>query len=103
MSPEQGSSKASGHELDGLANGTSLDESHETKEDEIKNAAKTMKLLLENGAIWNDVDKDNETPGCLAFRLGLEELYTIMVDAGVRAEILLTPPGRVRGASRRLR
>ena len=88
LSPEQGSSKVSGHELNGLANGTSLDESHETKE-EIKNAAKTMKLLLENGAIWNDVDKDNETPGCLALRLGLEESYTIMVDAGVRAEMLL--------------
>ena len=52
-------------------------------------AAQTMKLLLQNGAIWNDVDNNNETPGCLALRLGLTELYEIMVDAGVRAEMLL--------------
>ena len=52
-------------------------------------AAKTMRLLLQNGAIWNDVDRNDETPGCLALRLGLKELYEIMVDAGVRAEMLL--------------
>lgn len=52
-------------------------------------ASRTVKLLLENGAIWNDVDTNNETPGCLARRLGLEELYGIMVNAGVRAEMLL--------------
>lgn len=52
-------------------------------------ASRTVKLLLENGAIWNDVDANNETPGCLARRLGLENLYGIMVDAGVRAEMLL--------------
>ncbi|KAG7006404.1 protein arginine N-methyltransferase 2 [Physcia stellaris] len=89
LSPEQDSGKVNGHELNGLADGTSLDERQGTEDDEIRNAAKTMKLLLENGAIWNDVDKNNETPGCLALRLGFEELYTIMVDAGVRAEILL--------------
>lgn len=32
---------------------------------------------------------NNETPGCLARRLGLTELYELMVDAGVRAELLL--------------
>ncbi|KAL9126467.1 MAG: hypothetical protein Q9217_004488 [Psora testacea] len=52
-------------------------------------AAETVRLLLQNGAIWNDVDRNNETPGCMALRLGLKELYEIMVDAGVRAEILL--------------
>lgn len=52
-------------------------------------AAKVLRLLLQNGAIWNDVDSKNETPGCLALRLGLRELYEIMVDAGVRAEMLL--------------
>lgn len=52
-------------------------------------AARTVKLLLENGAIWNDVDANNETPACLARRLGLQDLYGIMVDAGVRAEMLL--------------
>ena len=62
------------------------------REDEaadIEAAAKTMKLLLQNGAIWNDIDRNDETPGCLALRLGLKELYEIMVDAGVRAEMLL--------------
>lgn len=55
----------------------------------VEAAAKTMKLLLQKGAIWNDLDQKNETPGCLALRLGLKELYEIMVDAGVRAEMLL--------------
>lgn len=58
-------------------------------ESQIQAAARTMKLLLINGAIWNDVDRKNETPGCLALRLGLRELYDITVDAGVRAEMLL--------------
>ncbi|SLM36035.1 arginine n-methyltransferase 2 [Lasallia pustulata] len=49
-----------------------------------------MRLLLMNGAIWNDLDRNNETPACLALRLGLSELYEIMVDAGVRAEMLLS-------------
>lgn len=52
-------------------------------------AATIVKLLLQSGAIWNDVDANDETPGCLARRLGLKELYEIMVDAGVRAEMLL--------------
>lgn len=56
---------------------------------EMEAAKKTLKLLLQNGAIWNDLDKNNETPGCIAWRLGLTELYEIMVDAGVRAELLL--------------
>lgn len=53
-------------------------------------AIKTVKLLLQNGAIWNDLDKNNETPGCLALRLGIKDLYDLMVDAGVRAEMLLS-------------
>src|SRR5699024_7361713 len=40
-------------------------------------------------AIWNDLDQNDETPGCLARRLKLPELYEAMVDAGVRAELLL--------------
>jgi protein arginine N-methyltransferase 2 len=58
--------------------------------DDLEAAVKTVKLLLQNGAIWNDLDNNNETPGCLAYRLGLKELYELMVDAGVRAELLLT-------------
>ena len=52
-------------------------------------AVKTVNLLLQNGAIWNDLDANDETPGCLAQRLGLNELYEILVNAGVRAEQLL--------------
>lgn len=52
-------------------------------------AEKTMRLLLQNGAIWSDLDVNDETPGCLARRLKLSSLYEIMVDAGVRAELLM--------------
>lgn len=62
----------------------------ETGEDEkLAAATQTVRLLLEHGAIWNDIDVNDETPGCLAKRLGLKEIYEIMVDAGVRAEMLL--------------
>ena len=77
-----------GH-VNGTVNGTANGDHSSTPESDVEAAAKTMKLLLQNGAIWNDVDKNNETPGCLALRLGLRVLYEIMVDAGVRAEMLL--------------
>lgn len=51
-------------------------------------AKKTVYELLLWGAIWNDVDDRNETPGCLAHRLGRRELYNLCVEAGVRAEML---------------
>ena len=50
--------------------------------------ARTVEFLLQNGAIWNDLNNENETPGCIALKLGLKNLYDIMVDAGVRAEML---------------
>ncbi|KAH7091276.1 S-adenosyl-L-methionine-dependent methyltransferase [Paraphoma chrysanthemicola] len=62
----------------------------EEQEQNIQAAVKTMKLLFENGAIWNDLDANGETPGCIAYRLGLKELYELCVDAGVRAELLLS-------------
>ena len=46
-------------------------------------ATQTVRLLLENGAIWNELDTNNDTPGCLAQKLGLDDLYQIMVDAGM--------------------
>ncbi len=55
----------------------------------ILGAQETVRCLLQNGAIWNQLDKNNETPGCVAHRLGLKDLYELMVDAGVRAELLL--------------
>ncbi|KIW62480.1 hypothetical protein PV04_10653 [Phialophora macrospora] len=51
-------------------------------------AIKTVELLLENGAIWNDLNKEDETPGCVALRLGQRKIYEMMVEAGVRAELL---------------
>ncbi|KAL8749955.1 MAG: hypothetical protein Q9184_006605 [Pyrenodesmia sp. 2 TL-2023] len=73
----------------GLVNGESADVEGDEKADGQESAMSTIKLLLQNGAIWNDLDKNDETPGCLALRLGLTDLYNLMVDAGVRAEILL--------------
>lgn len=73
----------------GHINGNTNGEQNESREPEMEAAVKTVRLLLQNGAIWNDVDKNNETPGCVALRLRLKELYEIMVDAGVRAEILM--------------
>ncbi len=60
-----------------------------SQEELIEGATETLKCLLQNGAIWNQLDSDNETPGCIALRLRLNKLYEIMVDAGVRAEMLL--------------
>lgn len=74
----------------GQTNGHTNGVSGDAEEPDVEAAAKTMRLLLQNGAIWNDVDDNNETPGCLALRMGLKELYDIMVDAGVRAEMLLS-------------
>lgn len=87
LGPSNG--QVNGHGADGFTHGASEDEDSSTDAD-IGSAAITLRILLENGAIWNDVDKNNETPGCLALRLGLHELYAIMVDAGVRAEMLLS-------------
>ncbi|KAJ5788711.1 hypothetical protein N7457_003701 [Penicillium paradoxum] len=55
----------------------------------VQSAVETVKFLLQEGAIWNDLDKNNETPGCIARRIGALELYDLIVDAGVRAELLL--------------
>lgn len=69
---------------------TNGDTKDQAQGQEIEAAVKTMKLLFENGAIWNDLDANGETPGCIAHRLGLNELYELCVDAGVRAELLLS-------------
>lgn len=55
----------------------------------LQSAVETVKFLLQEGAIWNDLDTNNETPGCIARRIGALELYALLVDAGVRAELLL--------------
>jgi len=62
--------------------------------EDIAAAKETVHELFMSGAIWNDLDANNETPGCLAWRLGRKELYELCVEAGVRAEVLL---GRMGG------
>ena len=61
----------------------------EEEEVDIEKAKATVRELFMSGAIWNDLDANGETPGCLAWRLGRKELYTLCVEAGVRAEMLL--------------
>ncbi len=54
----------------------------------VEEARDVVQELFFEGAIWNDVDSNNETPGCVALRLGQKSLYQMCVDAGVRAELL---------------
>lgn len=64
-------------------------EDDEEPEGCVQEATDVIKDLLFCGAIWNDLDNQNETPGCVALRLGRKELYKLCVDAGVRAEMLM--------------
>ena len=60
----------------------------EADKEAAEKAKATVQELLLWGGIWNDVDDHNETPGCVALRLGQAELYELCVQAGVRAELL---------------
>ncbi|KAK1636872.1 arginine N-methyltransferase 2 [Colletotrichum phormii] len=60
----------------------------EGEDGQVEEAKETVHELFLSGAIWNDVDSNNETPGCLALRLGQKSLYKLCVEAGVRAEML---------------
>lgn len=88
-----GSVNDSPNEANGEATDGDLDSSQvrgtERTADASNAAEETIGLLLQNGAIWNDLDKNGETPGCIAYRLGKIRIYDMMVDAGFRAEILL--------------
>ncbi|PVI05832.1 arginine N-methyltransferase 2 [Periconia macrospinosa] len=55
-----------------------------------ESAIQTVNLLLQNGAIWNDLNKEDDTPGCIALKLGQKKIYELMVEAGVRAELLFS-------------
>jgi protein arginine N-methyltransferase 2 len=74
--------------VNGETNGASTGHGQEQKS-LVQSGAETVRFLLQEGAIWNDLNNNDETPGCIARRLGLSELYEMMVDAGVRAELLL--------------
>lgn len=56
----------------------------------VEEARDALQELFFAGTIWNDVDNNNETPGCVAWRLGQKGLYQLCVDAGVRAELLFS-------------
>lgn len=64
------------------------DDDDQNQNDSRAKAKDVVYELFMSGAIWNDVDSNNETPGCLADRLGLHELYQLCIEAGVRAELL---------------
>ena len=51
-----------------------------------------LSYLLENAAVWNQMSKDWETPGCTARRLhgASSPIYQCLISAGVRAELLLS-------------
>ena len=61
---------------------------HQEEDGCVEEARAIIQELFYSGAIWNDVDCNNETPGCVAWRLGRKALYGMLVDAGVRAELL---------------
>ncbi|PLB39480.1 protein-arginine N5-methyltransferase [Aspergillus candidus] len=75
-------------EEDDAVNGAA-EQAEKEKKSAAESGAETVKFLLQEGAIWNDLDLNGETPGCVARRLGLTEMYEMVVDAGVRAELLL--------------
>ncbi|KAK7738461.1 Arginine N-methyltransferase 2 [Cytospora paraplurivora] len=60
----------------------------ESDAESVEKAKAVVSELLQWGGIWNDVDDHDETPGCVAYRLGQTELYDMCVEAGVRAELL---------------
>ena len=59
--------------------------------DEMSTIHEMVKVLFEYGAGWSFTDINNDTPGCILVKKGLKEcpIYTEVMDAGVRAEVLL--------------
>lgn len=57
-----------------------------------KDCIEVLDLLLSNGAVWNQMARNGETPGCTARRLygASSAVYETLLNAGVRAELLLT-------------
>ncbi|KAJ7251483.1 S-adenosyl-L-methionine-dependent methyltransferase [Mycena haematopus] len=48
-----------------------------------------VKLLIDGGAVWNATDYLRNTAGDIALSFNNEEIYTIIRDAGIRAELVL--------------
>ncbi len=87
--PHHKDAQPNGATVNGHSDNVSSEKHVDGEDADVEAAVKTLKVLLQNGAVWNDLDAKMETPGCLARRLGLWKLYDIIVDAGVRAEMLL--------------
>ncbi|KAI0374138.1 hypothetical protein BV20DRAFT_936687 [Pilatotrama ljubarskyi] len=49
-----------------------------------------VRFLIDEGAVWNAVDNLHNTAGDVALSLNNEKCYTIIRDAGIRSELLLT-------------
>uniref|UniRef100_A0A8H7TLK7 Uncharacterized protein n=1 Tax=Bionectria ochroleuca TaxID=29856 RepID=A0A8H7TLK7_BIOOC len=56
----------------------------------VEEAKEIIRELFDSGAIWNTLDKNDETPGCVALRLGRETLYNMFVARGAQTELLLS-------------
>jgi len=88
---ESGKVKATGKGGPRNVESTNVSAAEEAAADEV------VRLLFENGAIWNDLDRNDETPGCIAVRIGLKSVYQQIVEAGVRAELLLDKLDGIQG------
>ncbi|KAK6458826.1 arginine methyltransferase [Scheffersomyces xylosifermentans] len=64
-------------------------------EDEVAVCNHMVQILFEYGAGWSLIDANNETPGCILIRRKMNHLpiYKQIVEAGVRAELLLRKVG----------
>ncbi|KAF5393314.1 hypothetical protein D9757_000641 [Collybiopsis confluens] len=51
--------------------------------------AELVQFLIDQGAIWNSVDNLKNTAGEIALSFNNQEIYTIVRNAGIRAEMLL--------------
>ncbi|CAH0049623.1 unnamed protein product [Clonostachys solani] len=66
-------------------------DSGEQEEDGVvEEAREIIQELFESGAIWNTLDNNDETPGCVALRLRRETLYEMFVIKGAQTELLLS-------------
>lgn len=63
--------------------------------DEVAIVSQLVEILFEYGAGWSFTDINNNTPGCILIERGLQHLpiYQQIVEAGVRAELLLRKVG----------
>lgn len=70
----------------------SLSAQSPAKGEDVAAAEEAVRELLQAGAIWNDLNAAGNTPACIARRAGPAGAgcYELLVQAGVRAEVLLS-------------